>query len=101
MTRGQSIVSAGAENRKARMGRARRRILTASLTACLILPSLAAWGSEGAGAAATSGRTFETISLPRVPYLDSVPWLNWRNGGDTFKVDTLRSPILDPSGIKL
>jgi hypothetical protein len=41
---------------------------------------------------------FETIALPPIPSLDSIPWLDWKTG---MKVDTLLSPVLDPSGIKL
>ena len=74
-----------------------RRILTASLAAMLTLPALAAWGSEVQDSKAKPPR-FEPIALPAIPSLDSMPWLDWKAG---MKVDTLLSPVLDPSGIKL
>lgn len=98
----QTIVSARAEKRKKVFGqRVVRGILTASMAAALALPSLAAWGLESPRSKPTSGTDFETIALPPIPYLDSMPWLKWNAGGSTLKVDTLLSPILDPSGIEL
>jgi hypothetical protein len=102
MIRDQTIVSARAENRKQAFGqRVVRGILTASMTAVLILPSLAAWGVDGPRSKPESGQVFGTIALPPIPYLDSMPWLTWGAGVNTLKVDILLSPILDPSGIKL
>lgn len=97
----QTIVSARAEKRKKAVGqRVVRRILTASMAAVLTLPSLAAWGLDGPRTKPETGN-FETIALPPIPYLDSMPWLKWGAGVNTLKVDILLSPILDPSGIKL
>jgi hypothetical protein len=93
----RTIVSARAEDRRDLARRRVKRILTASLAAVLILPSLAAWGTEGQTGKANPYR-FDTIALPPIPSLDSVPWLKWKTG---LKVDTLLSPVLDPSGIKL
>ena len=102
MIRDQIIVSAGAEKRKqALRQRVVRGILTASMAAALTLPSLAAWGTDGLRNKPRSGNDFETIALPPIPYLDSMPWLKWGAGVNTLKVDILLSPILDPSGIKL
>jgi hypothetical protein len=67
------------------------------MAAILTLPSLAAWGMDGPLNKSKSS-VFETIALPPVPYSDSVPWLNWNTG---VKIDTLLSPTLGPSGIKL
>jgi hypothetical protein len=102
MIRDQTIVSARAEKRKQAFGqRLARGILTASMAAVLTLPSLAAWGVDGPQSKPKSGNDFETIALPPIPYLDSMPWLKWGAGVNTLKVDILLSPILDPSGIKL
>jgi hypothetical protein len=92
----RTIVSARAENHR---GLALRRVRTilAALAAVMTLPSLAASGMEVQSSKARPNR-FETIALPPIPSLDSVRWLNWNSG---MKVDTLLSPILDPSGIKL
>ena len=101
MIRDQTIVSARAENRKQAFGqRVARWILTASMAA-VTLPSLAAWGSDGPRETPKSKNAFETITLPPIPYLDSMPWLKWGAGVNTLKVDILLSPTLDPSGIKL
>lgn len=97
----QTIVSARAEKQKALGKRVLRGILTASMAAVLTLPSLAAWGSGGPREAPQSQNAFETIALPPIPYLDTIPWLKWNAGVNTLKVDILLSPILDPSGIKL
>jgi hypothetical protein len=93
----RTIVSAGAGFHRRLAGRRVRTILAASLAAVLTLPPLAAWGTEGQSSKAKPGR-FETIALPSTPSPDSVPWLDWKPG---IKVDTLLSPIFDPSGIKL
>jgi hypothetical protein len=98
----QSIVSARAEKRKQAFGqRVVRGILTVSMAAVLTLPSLAAWGMDGPRSKPEPVNPFETIALPPVPHLDSMPWLKWGAGVNTLKVDTLLSPILDPSGIRL
>ena len=97
----QTIVSARAEKQTALGRRMVRRILTASMAAILTLPSLAAWGMDGPRNKPKSGDDFETIALPPIPYLESMPWLRWGTGVNTLKVDILLSPILDPSGIKL
>jgi len=97
----RTIVSARAEKLSAPGRLVVRRILTASVAAVLTLPSLAAWGFDGPRGKPKSGNTFETIALPPVPYLDTMPWVKWNAGVNTLKVDTLLSPILDPSGIKL
>jgi hypothetical protein len=71
------------------------------MAAILTLPSLAAWGSDGPRETPKSKNAFETITLPPIPYLDSMPWLKWGAGLNALKVDMLLSPILNPSGIKL
>ena len=101
MIRDQTIVSARAEKRTALGRRMVRRILTASMAAILTLPSLAAWGMEGPRNKPKSGNDFETMALPPIPYLDSMPWLKWGTGVNTLKVDILLSPTLGPSGLKL
>lgn len=97
----QTIVSARAEKQDALGRRGVRRIFAASMAAILTLPSLAAWGMDGPRNKPKSGNDFEAISLPPIPYLDSMPWLKWGAGVNTLKVDILLSPILDPSGNKL
>jgi len=45
------------------------------MAAALTLPSLAVWGLEGPRSKPKSGIAFETIALPPIPYLQSMPWL--------------------------
>jgi hypothetical protein len=97
----QTIVSARAEKQKALGKRVFKGILTASMAAVLTLPSLTAWGLDGPRETPKSRNAFETIALPPITHLDTMPWLKWNAGANTLKVDTLLSPILDPSGIKL
>ena len=97
----QTIVSARAEKQKALGRGAFGGILTASMAAVLTLPSLAAWALDGPRQTPKLRNAFETIALPPITYLDTMPWLKWNAGANTLKVDTLLSPILDPSGIKL
>ena len=97
MTADRTTVSARAENRRGLARRGFRKIVTASLAAVLTLPSLAAWGMEVQNGDAEPSR-FETITLPPIPSRETVPWLDWKTG---MKVDTLLSPLIDPSGIKL
>ena len=97
----RTIVSARAEHESTLGRRVVRGILTASMATVLTLPSLAAWGVDGPRSKPKSGNDFETIALPPIPYLESMPWLKWGASVNTMKVDILLSPILDPSGIKL
>jgi hypothetical protein len=96
----RTIVSARAEHASTPGRRVVRKILTASMAAALTLPSLAAWGLEGPRKP-VSENAFETIAPSPIPYLQSMPWLNWGAGQNTLKVDILLSPVLDPSGVKL
>ncbi|MDA9496209.1 hypothetical protein XI05_01325 [Bradyrhizobium sp. CCBAU 11357] len=67
----------------------------------LSLVPFAAFGAENAGPAAKPADTFERLPLPPIPYLDTMPWSSWDRGSPTMKVDTLLSPVLGPSGIRL
>lgn len=96
----RSIVSARAEKQNTLGRRLVRGILTASTAVALALPSLAAWGLDGPRKAPASGNAFEQIALPPIPYLDTMPWLQWNTGG-TWKVDSLLAPLPDPWGLKL
>jgi hypothetical protein len=97
----RTIVSAAAEHASTLGRRIVRGILTASMAAALTIPSLAAWGLDGPRSKPQSENAFETIALPPIPYLESMPWLNLGAGQNSLKVDTLLSPTLDPKGVKL
>lgn len=67
----------------------------------LSLVPFAAYGVESFGAGRNAADGFERLALPPIPYLDTMPWSSWERGSPTMKVDTLLSPVLGPSGIRL
>ena len=67
----------------------------------LLLASPAALGTEISGADSSPVGALDQIALPPIPYLDTMPWLSWQPAAATIKVDTLLSPVLGPSGVKL
>ena len=89
-----TIISARAE--KSQMVPAQRlvrRILAASMAALLMLPSLAAWGTDRLPGKPGSADAFEEkITLPPIPHLESMPWITWNAGVNTPKADTLTPP---------
>jgi hypothetical protein len=64
------------------------------------MPSVA-YGNEGPRPTPKPASAFEQISLPPIPYLQTMPWLDWEPGTAITKVDRLLSPVLGPSGIRL
>ena len=97
MIANQTIGSARAEQNN---GVGQRRFSNrpaALLASTLVFASLtnlamAAWAEKG-----TSAR----LSLPPIPYLDSMPWMKWNATGptlriDTLKIDTLMTPVVNP-----
>lgn len=91
--------SARAETQK--MQKTMRQLAALALGAGLSLLPFAAYGAENAGSAGTTTDTFERLTLPPIPYLDTMPWRAWERASATMKVDTLLSPVLGPSGIRL
>lgn len=83
-------ISARAEKSRVVLAqRLARRILTASIAAILLLPSLAAWGMDRMPGKPLPADAFEKkIALPPIPHLDSMPWMKW-NAGVNTKVDSL------------
>lgn len=78
-----------------------RQLAALAIGAGLSLVPFAAYGSESPGSARNEADTFERLALPPIPYLDTMPWQNWERASATMKVDTLLSPVLGPSGIRL
>ncbi|RXG96616.1 MULTISPECIES: hypothetical protein [Bradyrhizobium] len=78
-----------------------RRLAALAVGAGLSLVPFAAYGAESSSSAAKAADTFERLALPPIPYLDTMPWSSWQRGSPTMKVDTLLSPVLGPSGIRL
>lgn len=77
------------------------RHVAALAVASLSLVPVAAHGAESVGPGQNQAETFERLTLPPIPYLDTMPWSNWERANATMKVDTLLSPVLGPSGIRL
>ncbi|WP_128924300.1 hypothetical protein [Bradyrhizobium guangxiense] len=78
-----------------------RYLAALAVAASLSLVPAAGHGAESAGSGANAADTFERLTLPPIPYLDTMPWSNWERTNATMKVDTLLSPVLGPSGIRL
>jgi hypothetical protein len=78
-----------------------RRLAALAVGSSLWLMPFAAYGHDGETPAPNAAAAFERIALPPIPYLDTMPWLGWDQKDATMKVDTLLSPVLGPSGIKL
>jgi len=96
----RTIDLARAENQKALARRIGRGILSISIAAALTLSSQAAWTMDSPRKTPAPVNQFE-IALPTVPYIDTMPWLEWRAGASSLKIDTLLVPTFDKSGIRL
>lgn len=91
--------SARAENTRTML----RRLAALAVGAGLSLVPFAAYGAGSPGLARNAADAFERLALPPIPYLDTMPWQDWERAraSSTMKVDTLLSPVLGPSGIRL
>jgi hypothetical protein len=77
--------------------RTTRFLLTSLLTSTLTLPSLAAWGIESPQGKSSPAIFRDTIKLPPIPQLDSMPWIEWNTVAPTLKTDILIEPSARPS----
>ncbi|MCK1626544.1 hypothetical protein IVA87_06705 [Bradyrhizobium sp. 147] len=89
--------SARAENARTML----RHLAALAVGAGLSLVPFAAYGAESPGSVRNAPDSFEQLALPPILYLDTMPWQNWERANATMKVDTLLSPVLGPSGIRL
>ncbi|MCA6117971.1 hypothetical protein J6524_24280 [Bradyrhizobium sp. WSM 1738] len=91
-----TIVSARAEmGKKATKDRRFiRRLIAACIGTALAMPALAAWGMDSPHNQQPSDRAVTSITLPPVPYIDSIPWMKWDTTSNAFKTDLLLSPTL-------
>ncbi|MHB0770505.1 hypothetical protein [Bradyrhizobium sp. 5.13L] len=78
-----------------------RHLAAMAIGAGLSLVPFAAYGAESPGIDRNAADGFERLALPPIPYLDTMPWSSWERDSPTMKVDTLLSPVLGPSGIRL
>lgn len=98
----QTMISARTEmrNNAVKDRRFMWRIIAASIGAALALPTVAAWGMDSPHARQpsdrqiTSDRQATSITLPPVPYIDSIPWMKWDANANAFKTDLLLTPTL-------
>ncbi|MBR0733212.1 hypothetical protein JQ595_31120 [Bradyrhizobium japonicum] len=97
MIKDQTIGSARAEKDQAD-SRIMQRLMTALLASALMLPSLAAWGTESSPDR-DRARAGDMLRLPPIRYLDSMPWMNWKASAPTLRIDTLMSPSITPWGV--
>jgi hypothetical protein len=95
----QTIRSARAEKSTNPAARRMPRLaLIALLTSALSLPSFAAWGVDHPQANNGTAITGYQIALPPIPYLESMPWIQWSTTGPVLKTDILIAPSVAPSG---
>lgn len=73
--------------------------LIVALAAALLMPTtVRLHGNEASGhvpAGPTPQARWETLPLPPVPYLETMPWLLQQRGEKGFKIDTLLAPKLE------
>jgi hypothetical protein len=89
-----TIISARAEmSQDAIEGRRfKRRLMAIVIGTALTMPALAAWGMDSPHVRPPSDGAATPITLPPVPYIESIPWMRWNASANTFKTDLLLSP---------
>ena len=66
-------------------------LLTATLALFLVLASLTNLAAVEGLSQLIAESARDTLPLPRIQYLDSMPWMNWNAPAPTLRIDT---PIL-------
>lgn len=93
----QSIGSARAERHWNYAGqRLVEDLLTAVLAFVLVLASLTNLAAVEGLSQRTTESSRVTLPLPRIQYLDSMPWMNWNAPAPTLRIDTLILPGVPP-----
>jgi hypothetical protein len=93
----QSISSARAERHSNQAGRRIfETLLTATLAIVLGLASLTNLVAVEGLSQQITKRPRDVLALPRIQYLDSMPWMNWNASAPTLRIDTLILPGLPP-----
>ena len=89
----QTIDSARAEGTWNDVGqRVFGSLLTALLALILVLASLTNLAAvEGLSRLAAEGAS-HILPLPKIRYLESMPWMNWKASAPTLRIDTLMLP---------
>ncbi|WFU16203.1 hypothetical protein [Bradyrhizobium sp. CB3481] len=68
------------------------RLMAIAIGAALTMPALAAWGTDSPHVRQPFNGTATPITLPPVPYIESIPWMKWDANTNAFKTDLLLSP---------
>ncbi|HET7886808.1 MAG TPA: hypothetical protein VFL62_11325 [Bradyrhizobium sp.] len=94
----QTIGSARAEGHLNHVGRRLMgSLLTAVLALILVLASLTNLAAVEA-LSQTAETASHTLPLPRIQYLESMPWMDWNASAPTLRIDTLMLPGGPPWG---
>ncbi len=94
----QTIGSARAEGHWNHAGRRFiGNLLTATLALVLVLASLTNLAAVE-GLPQTAEKARHTLPLPKIQYLDSMPWMNWNASAPTLRIDMLMLPGVTPWG---
>jgi hypothetical protein len=72
--------------------------LPAMLALVLVLASLTNLAAGEGLSQGADQRASQTLPLPRIRYLESMPWMNWNASAPTLRIDTLIPPGGPPRG---
>lgn len=73
-------------------------MLTAALALILVLASLTNLAAVEGLPQVAAERASHILPLPKIQYLDSMPWMNWNASAPTLRIDTLMLPGGPPWG---
>jgi hypothetical protein len=71
-------------------------LLTGLLALVLVLASLTNLAAVETLSRVAAERASQTLPLPRIQYLESMPWMNWNASAPTLRIDTLMLPDVPP-----
>jgi hypothetical protein len=91
----QTIGSARAERGHVSL-RVIENLLIAMLALVLVLASLTNLAAVEGLSQVAAERANHTLPLPKIRYLESMPWMNWNASAPTLRIDTLMLPDVPP-----
>src|SRR5690348_818637 len=77
----------------------RRALLALAMGSAMSLTAFGAYGVESPLRVETSQSAFTGLPLPPIPYLDTMPWMEWQPEAVKMKIDTLLPPTSAPTSI--
>lgn len=93
----QTIGSARAEGHWDHAGRRFiGSLLTGTLALVLVLASLTNLAAVEGLSQVAAERANHVLPLPRIRYIESMPWMNWNVSAPTLRIDTLILPNVPP-----